>query len=105
MSHTSINTFRGVDSSSACIKFEQFMVPFDETMATFKPFHPLAKVDFPLFVNDFHLKIEVTSHRKAFIFALTCSSHLISNSISSMVYKHLQYYFVPYDSMSGFDFF
>jgi hypothetical protein len=106
MLHTSTNTFRGVGLNNVCIKFEKFRVPSNETIVTFQPFHPLAKVDFPPFVNDFHLKIEVTSHQKAFIFALTCSPHLISSSLSSTMYKFLlQYYFVPYDSMSGFEFF
>jgi hypothetical protein len=56
MSHTSINTFRGVDLSGVCIKSKQFKVPSNETMATFQPFHPLIEVHFSPFVNDFHLK-------------------------------------------------
>ncbi len=56
------------------------MVPSNETMATLQFLHPLAKVDFPPFINDFHLKTKVTSHQEAFIFSLTCSPHLISSS-------------------------
>ncbi len=89
MSHTNINTFGGVDFSNACVRSKQFGVPSDETMATFQPFHPLSKVDFPLFVNDFHLKTKVISHYEAFFFVSTCSPHLISNSLSSMVYELL----------------
>lgn len=62
MSHTNINTFGGVDLSSVCVRSKQFKVSSNETMATFQAFHPLAKVDFPLFVNDFRLKTKVVSH-------------------------------------------
>jgi hypothetical protein len=35
-------------------------VPSNETMAALCLLHPLAKINLPPFVNDFHLKMEVT---------------------------------------------
>jgi hypothetical protein len=67
--------------------------------------HPLAEVDLPPFVDNFHPKIDVLD-REAFISTLTHSSCLSSNSPSNMVYQFLQDYFVLDDSISGFvDFF
>jgi len=38
--------------------------------------HPLAEVDFPPFVDDFHPKTDFVLDTNAFIFALACSSRL-----------------------------
>jgi hypothetical protein len=48
--------------------------------------HPLANVDLPPFVDDFHLEIEVTLDRKTFVFALAC---FFSGDHSGMVYELL----------------
>jgi len=57
--------------------------------------HPPAKVDFPPFVHDFHLEIEVTLNWEIFVFALTHSPHLSSSGPLNMVYELLREYFVP----------
>jgi len=66
--------------------------------------HPLAEVDLPPFVDNFHPKIDVLD-REAFISTLTRSSCLSSNSPSNMVYELFQEYFVLNDFVSGFDIF
>jgi len=56
---------------------------------TFHHFHPLAEVDLPLFVKDFHPEMDFVLDKETFIYALTCSPHLSSGSLSSMVYEFL----------------
>ncbi len=63
--------------------------------------HPLAEVDFPLFVDDFHPKTDFVLDTNAFIFALACSSRLSFDGPSSMVYELLQDCFVPDDFANG----
>jgi hypothetical protein len=65
------------------------MVPSDDTMVAFCLFDPLAKVDLPHFVNDFHPKTKFIVNQEVFIFSLACSPHLSFNSPSSMVYELL----------------
>jgi hypothetical protein len=67
--------------------------------------HPLIEVDLPLFIDDFHLKIEITLNQKAFNSALVHSPHFSSNGPLSVVYELLRDYFVQNDFMSGFDLF
>jgi hypothetical protein len=67
--------------------------------------HPFAKVDLPPFVNDFHLKMEVTLDQKTFISTLACSPPLSSDGPSYMVYELLRDYFVIHDYVSGFNLF
>jgi len=67
--------------------------------------HPLAKVDLPLFIDDFHPKIKVTLNQNAFNFALVRSPHFSFDGPSSMVYELLQNCFVPNVSTSGFNLF
>ncbi len=66
-----------------------FTTPSNETMGVFHIFHPHGKVDLPLSVNDFRLRMKVTIDQKAFVFALTRSPHLSSNGALNMVYKIL----------------
>jgi hypothetical protein len=56
---------------------------------TFHHFHPLAEVDLPLFVKDFHPEMDFVLDKETFIYALTRSPHLSSGSLSSMVYEFL----------------
>jgi hypothetical protein len=74
-------------------------------MRVFCLIHLLAEVDFPPFIDDFHLETKVTSNQKTFISILACSPHFSFGGPSSMVYELLQNYFVPNDSMSGFNLF
>jgi hypothetical protein len=67
--------------------------------------HPLAEVDFPPFVDDFHPEMKVILDNEAFISSLVHSPRLSSNGLLGMVYELLQDYFVPYDSISGFNLF
>jgi hypothetical protein len=85
------------------IALNTLVAPFGETMGIFHIFHPFVEVDFPPFVDDFHLKTKVTLDQKTFI--STHSPHLYSNGPSSMVYQLLRNCFVPIDSTSGFDLF
>jgi hypothetical protein len=65
------------------------MVPSNDTMVAFYLLDPLAKVDLPHFVNDFHPKTKFIINREVFIFSLACSPHLSFNSPSNMVYELL----------------
>jgi len=67
--------------------------------------HPLAEVDLPLFVNDFHPEMDFVLDREAFIYMLICFPCLSSNSPSNMVYELLKSRFVLDDFTSGFDIF
>jgi len=49
--------------------------------------HPPTEVDFPPFVNDFHLETKVILDWEAFVFALVHSTHLSFGGLSSMVYE------------------
>jgi hypothetical protein len=69
-------------------------IPTNETMVALHLFHPLAHVNLPPFINDFHLEMEVILDQEAFIFTLACSSHLSFNSLSSTIYELLQNCFV-----------
>jgi hypothetical protein len=79
--------------------------PSAKTIATFHHFHPLVEIDIPPFVDDFNPKMDLVLDRKAFIFVLTHSPRLSSNSPLNMVYELLRYCFVPDDFASGFDLF
>jgi hypothetical protein len=81
------------------------VAPLIETIVAFCHFHPLVEVDFHPFVNDFDLEMDLVLDRKAFIFVLMRSPHLSFGSLLSMVYELLQYFLVPDDFASGFDFF
>jgi hypothetical protein len=78
---------------------------FNETLGVVCLLHPLAKVNLPLFVNDFHPKIEVTLNQDAFNFDFVFLSHFSLDGPSSMVHELLRNYFVPNDSTSGFNLF
>jgi len=81
------------------------MAPSAKTITTLRHFHPLAEVDLPPFVNNFHPKMDLVLDRKAFIYALTHSPCLSSSGPLGMVYELLRHCFVPDDFTSGFDFF
>jgi len=77
--------------------------PFDKAMWILCFLHPLAKVDFPPFIDDFHLEMEVILNWGAFTSTLTYSPRFFFDGPSSMVYELLQDYFVPNDFMNDFD--
>jgi hypothetical protein len=79
--------------------------PLVETIAALRHFHPLAEVDLPLFVNDFHPKTDHVLDREALIFSLTCSPRLSLSGPLGMVYEFLQYCFITDDFIGGFEFF
>jgi hypothetical protein len=79
--------------------------PSAKTIATLHHFHPLVEVNLPPFVDDFNPKTDLVLDREAFIYFVMYSPHLSSNSPLNMVYELLQYYFVPDDFASGFEFF
>ncbi len=58
-------------------------------MGVLRFLYPLIEVDLPLFVDDFHLKIEVTLNQKAFNSISVHSPHFSSSGPSSMVYELL----------------
>jgi hypothetical protein len=70
------------------------VAPFDEIVKILCLLHPLVEVDFPPFVDDFHLEMTITLDQKAFIFNLAHSSRFFSNGPSSMVYELLRNCFV-----------
>jgi hypothetical protein len=70
----------------------------------FHHLHPLAKVDFTLFVDDFHLETNLGLDIKTFIFVFTHSTHLSSNGPSNTVYELLRHCFVPNDFVCSFGF-
>jgi len=72
------------------------------TILALRHLHPLAKVNFPPFVNDFHPKMDLVLDKKAFIFIVACFPCLSYDGLSNMVYELLQDCFVPNDSTSGF---
>jgi hypothetical protein len=58
-------------------------------MGVLRLFHPLAKVDLPPFVDDFHPKAKVILDQETFVFVLVHSLHLSFDGPSSMVYELL----------------
>jgi hypothetical protein len=66
-----------------------FMAPLIKTITTFHHLHPLAEVDFTLFVNDFHLKMNFILDKMAFIFTLACSPCFLFNNPLGMLYELL----------------
>jgi hypothetical protein len=81
------------------------IAPFDKAMWILCLLHPLAEVDFPPFIDDFHLEMEVILNWGTFTSTLTYSPRFFSDGPSSMVYELLQDYFVPNDFMNDFDLF
>ncbi len=82
-----------------------FVAPLAKTIATFHHFHPLVEVDFPPFVNDFHLEIDCILDRNTFIFISTRSPCFSFGSPSGMVYEFLRDYFVFDNYVNDFDLF
>ncbi len=66
-----------------------FVAPFDKTMGVLRFLHPLAKVDFPPFVDNFHRETEVILNQDAFVFALARSPCLSTSCPLAMVYELL----------------
>jgi hypothetical protein len=66
-----------------------FTIPLIKAIVTFRHLHSLAEVDFPPFVNDFHLKTNFILDKKAFIFTLARSPCLLFSSPLGMVYELL----------------
>jgi hypothetical protein len=58
-------------------------------MGVLRLLHPLAKVDLPPFVDDFHPKAKVILDQETFVFVLVHSLHLSFDGPSSMVYELL----------------
>jgi len=56
-----------------------FVAPSTKTIVTLCHLHPLAKVDLPPFVNNFHPETNLVLEKETFIFTLTCFhiSHLM----------------------------
>jgi hypothetical protein len=65
------------------------VAPLAKTITTLFHFHPLAEVDLPPFVEDFHPKMDLNLDRETFIYALTRSICFSFGSLSSMVYELL----------------
>jgi hypothetical protein len=80
------------------------VAPLAKTITTFRHLHPLAKIDLPPFVEDFHLEMDLILDKNTFIYALTRSPCLSFNSLSNTVYELLRDCFVLDDSNSGFEF-
>jgi hypothetical protein len=96
--HTRTLAHVGVCLSSVCIGALapwHSCNPFKWNHCNPSPFHPLAEVDLPPFVNDFHLKMNLVLDWKTFIFVLTHSSCLSSNGHSGVVYEFLWDLFCP----------
>ncbi len=101
----SICSCSGIIWMICALALSTLIAPYDETMRVFHLLHLLIEVDFPPFVDDFHLETKVTLDQKTFISILAHSPHFSFGGPSSMVYELLQNYFVPNDYTSGFDFF
>jgi hypothetical protein len=65
------------------------MAPLTKTIMALHHFHPLVKVDLPLFVDDFHLETNFILDREAFISILTHSPSFSFNGFSGTVYELL----------------
>jgi hypothetical protein len=74
-------------------------------MGILRLLHSLVEGGLLPFIDDFHLETKVTLDQETFIFALVRSPRLFSSGPSNMVYGLLRNCFVPYDYVSGFDFF
>ncbi len=81
------------------------VTPFDKTIWVLRFLHSFFEVDLPPFIDNFHIDMEVTLNWKTFIYALACSPHLFFGGPLGMVYEFLQDYFVPNDSINGFNLF
>jgi hypothetical protein len=64
--------------------------PFDETIGVLCFFHSLFEVDFPFFVDDFHLEMEIILNWKTFISTLAYSPCFSFGGPLGMVYEFLQ---------------
>jgi len=78
-------------------------VPLTKTIVALHHLHPLAKVDLPHFVNNFHPEIDLVLDKEAFIYVLTHFLCFSSGGFLGMVYELLWNYFVPNDFASNFD--
>jgi hypothetical protein len=94
--HTSACSCRGVCSNSALHWPLALMWPIPKTITTLHHLHRSTKVDFPLFVNDFHLEMDIVLDQEAFISTLTHSPHLSSDNPSSMVLWAFARLFCPW---------
>jgi hypothetical protein len=68
------------------------VAPLTKTIAALCHFNPLADVDLPFFVNDFHSKIDFILDRDKdinHIYALAHSPHLLSDGPLGMLYELL----------------
>jgi hypothetical protein len=65
------------------------LAPSAETITALHHFHPLAEIDLPLFVNDFHPEMNLVLDKKTFISILTRSPCLSFNIHLRMVYELL----------------
>jgi hypothetical protein len=63
--------------------------PSVETITALHHFHPLVKVNFPPFIDDFHLEMDFILDEKANIYVLTHSPHLSFGNPLGMVYELL----------------
>jgi hypothetical protein len=81
------------------------MTPTTKTIINFRHFHPLAEVDLPFVINNFHPNTNIFLDKEAFIFALAHSPHFSFGDPLSIVYEFLRNYFFPNDSTNGFDIF
>jgi hypothetical protein len=78
------------------------VAPSNETTRVLRLFHPLAKVDLSLFINDFHLNMKVILGQEAFVYVLVCSPRFSYNGPLHMLYELLWDCFVPNDFVNGF---
>jgi hypothetical protein len=65
------------------------VAPLVKTIVAFHHLHSLAEVDLPLFIDDFHPKMDLVLDRETFIFVLTHSPRLSFDGPSIMVYELL----------------
>jgi hypothetical protein len=65
------------------------VVPLVETIIALCHFHPLVKVNLPLFIDDFHPEMDFVLDKEVNIYVLTCLPHLSFNKPLGMVYEIL----------------
>jgi hypothetical protein len=82
--------------TKSALVINTLIAPSNETIKVFCLVHLFAKVDTPLFIDDFHLETEVILDQEAFISTLACSPRLSSSGSSDMVYEFLRNYFVQH---------
>ncbi len=70
-----------------------FVAPSTKTIVTLCHLHPLAKVDLPPFVNNFHPETNLVLEKETFIFTLTCFH--ISHLMVPQVCRHITCGHVP----------